>query len=44
MAERTEPEEGAEGVVEGVKGKTKEAWGDLTGDAAKARDGEAPWE
>jgi uncharacterized protein YjbJ (UPF0337 family) len=41
MSDRSGPQEGVEGVVEDVKGKAKEAWGDLTGDESKAREGEA---
>lgn len=38
------PEAAVEGVVEDVKGKAKEAWGALTGDDAKRREGEAQQE
>lgn len=42
MAEdKSGPEEGLRGVVEGVKGKAKEAVGNLTGQDELAREGKA---
>lgn len=41
MAEKSGPKEGLEGVVEGVKGKAKEAVGTVTGRGDLAREGEA---
>ena len=38
------PEAGAKGVIEEVKGKAKEAFGALTGDEAKQREGKAQQE
>ena len=41
MAEKSGPKEGLEGVVEGVKGKAKEAVGTVTGKGDLAQEGEA---
>ncbi|MBV9091398.1 MAG: CsbD family protein [Mycobacteriaceae bacterium] len=41
MAEKSGPKEGLEGVVEGVKGKAKEAVGTVTGRGDLAEEGEA---
>jgi uncharacterized protein YjbJ (UPF0337 family) len=41
MSEDSGPESGAKGVVEGVKGKVKEAAGALTGHDELRREGEA---
>ena len=41
MAEKSGPQEGIEGVVEGVKGKAKEAFGTVTGRGDIAEEGEA---
>ena len=41
MAENSGPKEGLEGVVEGVKGKAKEAVGTVTGKGHLAEEGEA---
>lgn len=41
MADRSGPDEGAEGVVEDVKGRFKEAAGAIVGDDAKVREGRA---
>lgn len=41
MAEKSGPKEGLEGVVEGVKGKAKEAVGTVTGRGDLAQEGEA---
>jgi uncharacterized protein YjbJ (UPF0337 family) len=37
----TGPREGAEGIVEGIKGKAKEVLGKLTGDQETHREGQA---
>ena len=41
MAEKSGPQEGIEGVVEGVKGKAKEVIGTVTGRDDVKREGEA---
>lgn len=41
MAEDSGPEAGAKGVVEDLKGKAKDAVGNLTGNADLEREGEA---
>ncbi|HZQ30164.1 MAG TPA: CsbD family protein [Mycobacterium sp.] len=41
MAEKSGPQEGIEGVVEGVKGKAKEVVGTVTGRGDLAEEGEA---
>jgi uncharacterized protein YjbJ (UPF0337 family) len=39
--EKTGPREGAEGIFEGLKGKAKEAVGDLTSDEELKQEGQA---
>jgi uncharacterized protein YjbJ (UPF0337 family) len=41
MADKSGPEEAVKGVVEGVKGKAKEAFGTVTGRGDIAAEGEA---
>lgn len=41
MAEKSGPKEGLEGVVEGAKGKAKEAIGTVTGRSDLTKEGEA---
>jgi uncharacterized protein YjbJ (UPF0337 family) len=41
MADKSGPQEAVEGVVEGVKGKAKEAYGTLTGQGDLKQEGKA---
>jgi uncharacterized protein YjbJ (UPF0337 family) len=41
MAESSGPESTGRGMVEGLKGKAKEAWADLTDDEEKKREAKA---
>jgi uncharacterized protein YjbJ (UPF0337 family) len=41
MAEESGPKAGAEGVVEDVKGRAKEAFGAVTGDESTRQEGQA---